>query len=229
VSEPRHVQRSKRTRASGMRCLLRCGTKVSKLAIHPSLLAMASIAMPRFLWNTTSSTPRAFACSRLAMLHSRRRLLFVVAPYPGGDMTLHIGKKRRNGLVRFDDEPNTSPLRRSLSLCHSGTHMRARIRRHDNSKRRRLCQHRQSRTSESPGWTTSCSTRARHGDRCHAKSRWVYRKLRNFRAGIEAKHLMPEARVRLGSLYVAGARSLPILLCHGRRVYLTLFARLAQL
>ncbi len=40
------------------------------------------------------------------------------------------------------------------------------------------------------------------------RSRWVYRKLRNFRAGIEAVILLPQARLRSGTLHLARARPL---------------------
>ena len=41
------------------------------------------------------------------------------------------------------------------------------------------------------------------------KSRWVYRKLRNFRAGIEPNILVLEASLRLGPLHLARAGALP--------------------
>ena len=41
-----------------------------------------------------------------------------------------------------------------------------------------------------------------------AKGAWVYRKLRNFRAGIESRHLLRQARPRLRTLYLAWARPL---------------------
>ena len=40
------------------------------------------------------------------------------------------------------------------------------------------------------------------------KSNWVYRKLRNFRTGIESDHLVFEARLRSGALHLARARPL---------------------
>src|ERR1019366_7817007 len=46
------------------------------------------------------------------------------------------------------------------------------------------------------------------------KNRWVYRKLRNFRAGIEANISCLKRGIRVAALHLAGARALP-LLCLG--------------